>query len=188
MARWWRRSTSPDPLGTGVWRRGEERFRRAVDRYHQVLERVEATAAPVAPGASGPAPSSGTDHETAAPAGPQTLDLAALENTGAELAALLERVHEVCVAAQALAPSEGEDIPPGPGGVLLDVHRAVGRAATLVAQAAESVTLVLVTLRAERPDETEAAVRGAARATEQAGVHVARAGSLIASADVSDSP
>ena len=178
MARWWRRSTSPDPLGTGVWRRGEERFRRAVDRYHQVLERVEATAAPMAPGASGPAPSSGTDHETAAPAGPQTLDLAAL----------LERVHEVCVAAQALAPSEGEDIPPGPGGVLLDVHRAVGRAATLVAQAAESVTLVLVTVRAERPDETEAAVRGAARATEQAGVHVARAGSLIASADVSDSP
>ena len=110
-----------------------------------------------------------------------TASLGALHGTGADLAVLLDRVHAVCVAAQTRGPSNGDDIPPGPGGVLLDVHRAIARAATLVAQAAESVTLVLVTLRAGRPDETVAAVRGAARATEQAAVHVARAESLIKS-------
>lgn len=151
MGRWWSRSRRPDPLGAGVWRRAEDRFRRAVDRYHQVLERVEA----------------------AAP------DLTALQVTAAQQADLLARVHEVCLAAQALAPSDDEDIPPGPGGILLDVHRALARAATLVAQAAESVTMALVALRTGRPEEATAATLGAGRATEQAGIHIAHAEAII---------
>lgn len=164
MARWWRRSRGPDPLGTGVWRRADDRFRRAVDRYHQVLERVEGLDGSVWPPVS-PADTS---------VGPQRLAA-----TGDQLARLAERVDAVCVAAQALAPSGGEEIPPGPGGVLLDVHRAIARASTLVAQSAESVTMVLVTLRAERPDEALAATSAAARAAEQAGIHIARAESLL---------
>ena len=169
MARWWNRSRAPDPLGTGVWRRAEDRFRRAVDRYHQILEQVEVAAG----GASGT-----SDHAGAATP-PFADDVAALHGIGAQQADLLARVHEVCLTAQALAPSEGQDIPPGPGGMLLDVHRALARAATLVAQAAESVTMVLVTLRAGRPDEAASATLGAQRATEQAAAHVARAEEII---------
>jgi hypothetical protein len=169
VARWWNRSRAPDPLGTGVWRRAEDRFRRAVDRYHQVLERVE----DVRPETESRADQS-EEH-----AGAVASTVAALHVTGAQQVDLLARVHEVCLAAQALGPSDGEDIPPGPAGILLDVHRALARAATLVAQAAESVTMVLVTLSAERPDEAAAAALGAQRATGQAGVHVARAEDLI---------
>ena len=151
-----------------MWRRAEDRFRRAVDRYHQVLEQVEV------------ASEAGSRDEVRATSDPSTgiagsapvatPDLTALESTGARQADLLARVHEVCLAAHALAPSEGEDIPPGPGGMLLDVHRGVARAATLVAQSAESVTMVLVTQRAGRPEEEAAAATLAAgRATEQAG-------------------
>jgi hypothetical protein len=106
-------------------------------------------------------------------------DLAALEAAGARQADLLARVHEICLVAHALAPSDGEDIPPGPGGILLDVHPALTRAATLVAQAAESLTIVLVTVTAGRPEEAIAATLGARRATEQADIHVARAEAIL---------
>jgi hypothetical protein len=159
-----------------VWRRAEDRFRRAVDRYHQVLEQVEVAAA----GASG------TSDQTGAAKPSFADDVAALHGIGARQADLLARVHDVCLTARALAPSEGQDIPPGPGGMLLDVHRALARAATLVAQAAESVTMVLVTLRAGRPDEAGSATLGAQRATEQAAAHVARAEEIIQRGPVHD--
>jgi hypothetical protein len=146
-----------------VWRRAEDRFRRAVDRYHQVLEQVEVASE------AGSRSDVGATNDHAAP------DLTALEVTGAQQADLLARVHGVCLAAQAIAPSDGEDIPPGPGGMLLDVHRALARAATQVAQAAESVTMVLVALRTGRLEEAAAARLGARRATEQAGIHIAQA-------------
>jgi hypothetical protein len=69
-------------LGTGVWRRAHDRFRRGLDRYHQILEGVEDDAV--------------------------YNDLAALAN---ELAQLLPRVRECCIAAQTQHPSEGLDIP-----------------------------------------------------------------------------
>lgn len=69
-------------LGTGVWRRAHDRFRRGLDRYHQILEGVEDDAV--------------------------YNELAALAN---ELAQLLPRVRGCCVAAQAKHPSEGLDIP-----------------------------------------------------------------------------
>jgi hypothetical protein len=199
MAPWWNRSRRQDPLGTGVWRRAEDRFRRAVDRYDQVLERVEAVAAepgrpaepggpaepgrPAEPGGPapprGPADATGTANSGGVSSTDVTRDLAPLTATGAQLADLLARVHAVCLAAQALGPSDGQDIPPGPGGMLLDVHRALARAGTLVAQAAQSVTMVLVSIGAGRHGETAAATLGARRATEQAEIHVARAEVLI---------
>jgi hypothetical protein len=71
-------------LGTGVWRRAHDRFRRGLDRYHQVLEGVE-------------------DDEL-------YNELVAVANT---LAELLPRVRAVCALAHASWPSEGLDIPGG---------------------------------------------------------------------------
>ena len=69
-------------LGTGVWRRAHDRFRRAVDRYHQVMEGV-----------------------------PDGALRDALELLGARLAACLDAVRAACEEAQATHPSEGLDIP-----------------------------------------------------------------------------
>ncbi|MBE0010789.1 MULTISPECIES: hypothetical protein [unclassified Arthrobacter] len=69
-------------LGTGVWRRAHDRFRRSLDRYHQILEGV-------------------ADDDV-------YNQLALLAN---DLGPLLERVRVVCVTAQASSPSEGMDIP-----------------------------------------------------------------------------
>lgn len=69
-------------LGTGVWRRAHDRFRRGLDRYHQILEGVEDDAV--------------------------YNELAGLAN---ELAQLLPRVRECCATAQRQHPSEGLDIP-----------------------------------------------------------------------------
>lgn len=69
-------------LGTGVWRRAHDRFRRGLDRYHQILEGV-------------------ADDDV-------YNQLALLAN---DLGPLLDRVRAVCVTAQASSPSEGMDIP-----------------------------------------------------------------------------
>jgi hypothetical protein len=137
MAGIWRRR--PDPLGTGVWRRAHARFRRAVDRYHQLLERVP-------PGAV---------HDR-------------LHMTGARLAVSVDEVRSLCVAAQALAPSDGDDVPGGQGGALLDAHRALGRGATLAAQASETVMLAVVALRGQQFEEASRLAEAAARAVDQA--------------------
>ncbi len=134
-----------------MWRRAHDRFRRAVDRYHGVLEHV-----------------------------PEGALRAGLESTGAQLAAALDLVHTVCVRAQAVGPSAGDDVPAGQGGVLLDVHRALTRSATLAAQAAEAVTLVVV---AGGGDEAQTGVVAAARAAGQARSQVSRAEALLASVD-----
>jgi len=107
------------------------------------------------------------------------VDIAALQTVGAELAELLPRVHLVCLAAQTMGPSDGEVIPAGPSGVLLDVHRALTRSATLVAQAAESLTMVLVTMGAGRRGRAAGAELGPARAAGQAASQVATAESLL---------
>lgn len=76
------RSLDDLELGTGVWRRAHDRFRRAVDRYHQVIEPV--------------------------PAGPSR---DRLEIAGGRLAACLDEVHQRCVAAQQRWPSDRLEIP-----------------------------------------------------------------------------
>ncbi len=136
-----------------MWRRAHDRFRRAVDRYHQLLERVP--------------PGEVRDR---------------FEAPAASLAALLDEVHEVCLAGQRLAPSEGEDLPGGRGGVLLDGHRALAKAATTAAQAGETVMLAVVAARGERHEEALRLGEAAARTVQQVAVQVGRARSLVLSA------
>jgi hypothetical protein len=99
MRPFWRR----DPLallGTGVWRRAHDRFRRAVDRYHQMLEQV-----PVGPARE------------------------ALEVEGARLGAALDRVLVTCRSGQLAWPSAAFDIPPAAGAVHRALSRAATSAA-----------------------------------------------------------
>ncbi|MDQ6740330.1 MAG: hypothetical protein M3021_08175 [Actinomycetota bacterium] len=100
-------------LGKGVWRRAHDRFRRGLDRFHQMLEGVE-----------------DEDHYNA---------LVPLANG---LAGLLPQVRAVCVAAQWQAPSAGLDIPASEGAFLNEVHRELSRAGNALATAAEAVALV----------------------------------------------
>lgn len=71
-------------LGKGVWRRAHDRFRRGLDRFHQMLEGV------------------------------QDEDLReALVPIANDLADLLPRVRRICQRAQQAAPSESLDVPAG---------------------------------------------------------------------------
>jgi hypothetical protein len=106
-----------------------------------------------------------------------------LEGTAGRLAALLDEVHAVCVAAQRIAPSEGEDLPGARGGALLDAHRALTRAATLAAQAGETVMLAVVTLRSQHPEEAVRLADAAGRTAGQVADQVRRAGELVGGAD-----
>ncbi|MDQ0770593.1 hypothetical protein QF031_003342 [Pseudarthrobacter defluvii] len=96
-------------LGKGLWRRAHDRFHRGLDRFHQVLEGVE-------------------DDQLYA-------ELVEIAN---ELAALLQRVREVCMEAQRRAPSEGLDIPAG----LSDVHRSLSKAGNSLATTAEAAAML----------------------------------------------
>lgn len=100
-------------LGQGVWRRAHDRFRRGLDRFHQMLEGVE-------------------DEDV-------YQELATAANA---LADLLPRVRAVCMDAQALAPSAGTDIPASEGAYLNEVHRALSRAGNALATAAEAVAML----------------------------------------------
>lgn len=112
-------------LGRGVWRRAHDRFRRGLDRFHQMLEGLEEAGA--APG--------------------QSNDLAAgnyqaLVIVANGLAELLPVVRTIAAKAQAEGPSEAMEIPLGTGGYLNDVHRELSRAGNALAAAAEAVALV----------------------------------------------
>jgi hypothetical protein len=108
--------------------------------------------------------------------------------TAARLDALVAEVHVVCARAQVLAPTDGGTVPAGPDGRLLDVHRELARAATLVAQSAQSVMLVVVALRSEQAAQALIAAEGAERAAARAGELVARARALIEAVDPTDPP
>ncbi|NVM95607.1 hypothetical protein [Arthrobacter wenxiniae] len=108
-------------LGKGVWRRAHDRFRRGLDRFHQMLEGVEEEARN--------APSAGDDY-------------AALVPVANALAELLPLVRGIAARAHAVAPSEGMEIPTGTGGYLNDVHRELSRAGNALAAAAEAVAMV----------------------------------------------
>ena len=99
-------------LGLGVWRRAHDRFRRGLDRFHQILETVpdRALAQSVVP-------------------------------TANALADLLPEVRRICAAAQRTAPSASHDIPASAGGYLNDVHRELSRAGNAMAQTAEALTM-----------------------------------------------
>jgi hypothetical protein len=140
--RWpWRRQ--PDPLGEGVWRRAHDRSRRAVDRFHQVVEPV--------------------------PAGPVR---EGLDEVAADLVAALDRVRTLCVQAQAAAPRGGHEVPAGPDGGHPELHRAVSRWAGLAAQASWSATSAAVAEAAGDRVTAMAQVESARRAAAIAASHL----------------
>jgi hypothetical protein len=121
-----------------VWRRVHERFSRAVRRYRSVIEVV---------------PSRSVRFE--------------LEEIALELEEILELAYEACERAQAVAPSEGPDVPIGPGDIYFDVHRRLARAATLCARASESAMMARVSLRTKDPDGVRDHVDAARRTAKQ---------------------
>ncbi len=142
MPRWpWRRP--PDPLGEGVWRRAHDRGRRAVDRFHQVIE-------PVGDG--------------------EVRD--GLELVGTDLAAMLDRVRALCLQAQQDAPSAGLEIPRGPGGTHPELHRGLSRWAGAVAQASEAAAMARVAERSGERGTALLRVEAARRAAEVARTHL----------------
>ncbi len=143
MVRWPWRR-QPDPLGVGVWRRSHDRTLRAIDRYHQMIEPVD----------DGPLRS-------------------ALELVGADLAVLLDQVHEICVQAEIDAPSAGLEIPPGPLGQHPELHRRLSRAATSCAEASEAAAMARVASAAGDQATALARMQAARRAAALARVHVA---------------
>ncbi|MBP2412100.1 hypothetical protein JOF48_000899 [Arthrobacter stackebrandtii] len=140
-------------LGKGVWRRAHDRFRRGLDRFHQMLEGL-AEAAP----AAGQAPESARDN------------YAAMVQLADGLADLLPEVRSIAMEAQKTAPSDGLEVPLGTGGYLNDVHRELSKAGTALAAAAEA--LALVRLGAGE-------VSGVGLKAEIVHRHVARAGALL---------
>lgn len=102
-------------LGQGVWRRTHDRFRRGLDRFHQMLEGV---------------------RDDLPDAYVELLPIAD------SLADLLPDVREIMAAAQSAAPSDQPTIPAGAGAHLNDLNRELSRAGNALAAAAEAVALV----------------------------------------------
>ena len=128
----------PGPLGNGVWRRVHDRFARAVRRYRAVIDVV---------------PSRSVREE--------------LLEIAEDLDACLRDVREACERAQAVAPSEGPDVPVGPGDIYLDVHRRLARAATLCARASESAMMARVAVRMKDAEGLRNHVEAARRTAGQ---------------------
>ncbi len=100
-------------LGKGLWRRAHDRFRRGLDRYHQVLEGVE---------------DDSLYNE--------------LVEVANQLGALSERVRVVCVEAQRRSPSEGLDVPGSLSGVHRALSKA-GNSLATTAEAAAMLRLAV---------------------------------------------
>lgn len=112
-------------LGKGVWRRAHDRFRRGLDRFHQMLEGLEAAGAEQTPAGARAAESWG-----------------AMVAVADGLAELLPEVRRIAAEAHLAAPSEGMEIPAGKGGLFNDVHRELSRAGNALAAASEALALV----------------------------------------------
>jgi len=128
----------PGPLGNGVWRRVHDRFARSVRRYRAVIDVV--------------------------PSRPVRTELLEIAD---EFDQALEIVRNVCEQAQAVAPSEGADVPVGPGDVYLDIHRRLARAATLCARACESAMMARVAVRMKDAEGVRDHVDAARRTAKQ---------------------
>jgi hypothetical protein len=121
-----------------VWRRVHDRFARAVRRYRAVIESVPSRSVQV-----------------------ELLEVAD------ELDASLEVVREACERAQAVAPSEGADVPLGPGDIYLDIHRRLARAATLCARTSESAMMARVAIRTKDTEGIRDHIDAARRTAKQ---------------------
>ena len=96
-------------LGRGLWRADHDRFRRAVDRFHQVLE--------------------GTEDDSL---------YALLLGEADRLGELVERVRSLCGTLHDATPVEGQDVPEGVKPVHRALSRAANEAATAAQAAAMS--------------------------------------------------
>ena len=112
-------------LGKGVWRRAHDRFRRGLDRFHQMLEGLAETES-----GAGATPTPPAHHYDA------------MVTLADQLADLLPVVRGLAMEAQLLGPSDGMEIPTGTGGYLNDVHRELSRAGNALAATAESLALL----------------------------------------------
>ncbi len=84
-----------------------------------------------------------------------------------ELESILDVVRAACEHAQAAAPSEGSDVPVGPGDIYLDVHRRLARAATLCSRASESAMMARVAVRMKDADGVRDHIDAARRTAKQ---------------------
>lgn len=100
-------------MGQGVWRRAHDRFRRGLDRFHQILERVDDEAS-----------------------------LDSLIPSANRLADLLPEVRAIATGAQRLAPSDSTDVPASREGHYADLHRALSRAGNSLALCAEALAMM----------------------------------------------
>jgi hypothetical protein len=128
----------PGPLGNGVWRRVHDRFARSVRRYRAVIDVVPSRSVRI-----------------------ELLEIAD------EFDQALEIVRNACEQAQAVAPSEGADVPIGPGDIYLDIHRRLARAATLCARACESAMMARVAVRMKDAEGVQDHVDAARRTAKQ---------------------
>jgi hypothetical protein len=98
------------------------------------------------------------------PSRPVRVELAEI---GEELDEALEVVRQACERAQSVAPSEGPEIPVGPGDVYLEVHRRIARAATLCARASESAMMARLSVRMRDQDAVRDHIDTARRTAKQ---------------------
>jgi hypothetical protein len=99
-------------LGKGIWRRLHDRYRRGLDRYHQILEGV-------------------TDDDLYS-------ELVVIAD---ELSGLLPEVRRCCTAAQRQAPSESMEIPGGQLGRMHRYLSKAGNSLAAAAEAAAMARL-----------------------------------------------
>lgn len=132
-----------DELGHGAWRHDHDRFGRAVDRFYAIVTGIDSDRKPDGSCAA---------RET----------LAAL--TG-DLGDASDRVRAICVEAERRAPTDGMVLPGGDP-EFTDVQRALSRAATAVAQAAEGAFLVRAALRSGAEADAGPASRAVSAALE----------------------
>lgn len=106
-------------LGNGVWRRAHDRFNRSLDRVFQVIEGIE---------------DDRLHNEFVARAN--------------DLAELLPVVREICREAQALTPSEDEQIPQRTA----RIHRALTKSANDLATTAQAMAMLRIQAEAGGAD------------------------------------
>jgi hypothetical protein len=125
---------SSDPLGEGVWRYAHDRFRRAVNRYHDLIAVV-----------------------------PDRAVRSELEEVGADLMGAMAIVQVVCVRGQRAAPTDEMNLPGSEEARFHEAHRGVSRAATLCSQASEAAMQARIGVLAQDSASVRTAIEAARR-------------------------
>ncbi|GAA2092290.1 hypothetical protein [Brevibacterium salitolerans] len=135
-----RRSPEEKRFGTGLWRQHRDRFSRSVDRYFETAEALHREFGDV----------DGTavqDVGAGAPVTPVAAAVGEISALTATLNALDDRVAELMARCHRTVPLDGLVFPAEGRKLLGDVPEAVSRAASLVAQAAQTAAMLRAHLR-----------------------------------------